>query len=403
MNKTKFIHELIISTIPQFYQAEFGKFEWLLEHNATITKFCSHRNLTPHLWGLMNFVDVRIPTWVGELPEILTPMDTAKIQKEMAKFWLGITASFVNWEKALAYVDWVRIRTFENHPVSLNLVFSDQEIQSTTIDITNTDFQKVIDPLASSPNVYFQVNGDLKFSSYEEISWLSTKEPADYKFHPDFVQPFHSILQAGWVSLHITSRGDLLIQNKSGIIAANRKGRWYLYEATTTKNSLTDILENYRVGCNLFDLVFDLSYRRHGALLIFDPNHNVINHIVNKNSILDETLGCPDEVRKALSPYVGSIQMKAQAYAERRKKLLIEIAGMDGAVVFDEDRILAFGAMIETHPTAGGMTGARSTAAKSAYLWGGTPVKISSDGDISILFLSKNDSGKSSSSELTFM
>ena len=68
--------------------------------------------------------------------------------------------------------------------------------------------------------------------------------------------------------------------------------------------------------------------------------------------------------------------------------MFAELAGLDGATVFDDRSVLAFGAIIRTHPLTGDHFGARTTAAYSAYRWGGVPIKISADGEIAVLFSS---------------
>jgi hypothetical protein len=273
------------------------------------------------------------------------------------------------------------------------------------IDITSPEHQKILDPLASSLNVYLEIDGELKLLSYKQINAHEVLEPTEYKFNPDFVQQFNSILGEKDIAIHLTSRGDLLIQMKYGVLVSLRKGKWHIYDVSTFKNSITDILDDYRVGCNLFDIVFDLSYRRHGALLVFDPFKTVIREVVNKESVLENRYGGnPDPIRSALSAVIKDIKMGSKDYKERKKKLFLEIAGIDGAVIFDQTQVLAFGAMIKTHKDAGGFAGARTTAAKSAQLYGGTPVKISSDGDISLFFNSQSGkSNKYCDAELRFM
>ena len=66
------------------------------------------------------------------------------------------------------------------------------------------------------------------------------------------------------------------------------------------------------------------------------------------------------------------------------KRRLLEIAAVDGAVVFDELGLLAVGAIVESHPDVGNQLGARMTAARSSYLWGSHPTVVSSDGEISV-------------------
>jgi DNA integrity scanning protein DisA with diadenylate cyclase activity len=70
---------------------------------------------------------------------------------------------------------------------------------------------------------------------------------------------------------------------------------------------------------------------------------------------------------------------------------LIELANVDGALVFDNDQLLAVGGIIESHPSAGNQLGARTTAARSAHLWGAYPVNVSSDGDVTVHFKSRGD------------
>ena len=87
----------------------------------------------------------------------------------------------------------------------------------------------------------------------------------------------------------------------------------------------------------------------------------------------------------------------------RKKRVLLEIASLDGAVIFDGASVLAFGSMIRTHPSIDNTLGARTTAALSAHKYGGYPIKISSDGDITIYFTSQDEAGNESHTELNFL
>lgn len=127
-----------------------------------------------------------------------------------------------------------------------------------------------------------------------------------------------------------------------------------------------------------------------------------MDHVANPTSVICPGNGEPDDVRQMLTPTIGAISMGKRQYALRKKPLFLEVASMDGAVIFDERKILAIGAMIKPHSSASADIGARSAAARSAYLWGNgavSPIKISSDGDISVLF--KSDMG--TDEELRFM
>ena len=142
----------------------------------------------------------------------------------------------------------------------------------------------------------------MNFVGYEEIPWQSVRDTDTYKFSPEFLQPIWSMLRDGEYSVHQTNRGDLIILNSAGLVAAKRKGRWKLYDVFTFKNSIVDAINqtissggenNYRVGCNLFDVMFDLSFRRHGALLVYDPSRSVLSHVTNPGSIFPVMLIWP--------------------------------------------------------------------------------------------------------------
>jgi hypothetical protein len=202
------------------------------------------------------------------------------------------------------------------------------------------------------------------------------------------------------VSVHLTSRGDMVVMNKLGLLAARRQGRWKAYDVQTLKNCIGSIVGDYWVGCNIFEVLFDLSFKRHGALLIFDPNHKVLEKIVNNASVGGRTADAP---RKILGSSINHLALGDANALTAKKWLLLELASIDGAVVFDKDRVLAFGAMIAPDSKVGSHAGARTTAALSAYHHGGHPIKISSDGDITVYFTSKGKNNKQCPANLSFL
>ena len=137
-------------------------------------------------------------------------------------------------------------------------------------------------------------------------------------------------------------------------------------------------------------MVFDLSFRRQGSLLIYDPEHRMQDHILNKDSFISAdarrngNAKNVDTGQSLIGDSIDDISVGRKAGSLRRKRRLIEMSIVDGAVVFDDSRLLAVGALIRSHPDVGNQLGARTTAARSAFLWGGRPIKVSSDGDVSI-------------------
>jgi hypothetical protein len=284
--------------------------------------------------------------------------------------------------------------------VALNLIIR----QGTGLgDITRPHIQKFFDRLASSAFSYLAVDSDLRLIDYGEVEWSQIKPATSYKFHPEFLHPIHSVMDESDFSAHLTTGGDLIIMSKAGLLATRRNRKWKIYDVRTFKNSLAYCLGGDYVGANLFEVVFDLSFRRQGSLLIYDPEYLVADHILNPESIIHDEyrrrgVGADgpqagpraETGQSMITAAIADIAIGHKAGSLRRKRRLVEMAGVDGAVVFDDDHLLAVGALIRSHPNVGNQLGARATAARSAYLWGGRPIKVSSDGDVAIFFKSRN-------------
>jgi len=396
----------VISLVPNWYQAEGGdnEYEMTCTYNGQFytERFFSHRRLTPNLTNFKTQALMLLPSLLEKSVGLSTFFAYEMIQEQLAELWLNLNKPEINWAKFLSYNRYLDSRTNENANVAINLLVREGE---GSFEINDQNYSKLIDPLASSLNVYFEVGYELQFRNYNNILWDDVADGEAYKLLPEFLHPFHHIKQANDWSVHKTSRGDFIILDVDGLVATRRKGKWTLYETRTLKNSMVDVLGggNYWVACNLFELTFDLSYRRHGALLVYDPMQQVLPYISNRESILEVTNTNIDPVRRALMDSVANISLESTHPRDIKKRLLIELASMDGALIFNNDRILAFGAMIQGHPQVGAAVGARTTAAKSAYLYGGIPLKVSSDGDMTLYFRSQGGNNNPTSAELSFL
>lgn len=385
----------VVGIVPQWYDADQGPHQKSLTVGGTTRTFQSTRRLTPHLNRLWGTARASLDEWLDTLSDPPRPREIEAVQEALVLKWLDLMAPPVDWVKLLSYVERLRQRSYENAPVSVNLVVCQEEGDQ---DVTDPAIQKVLDPLATSPHVYLRVGPALGFLSCEDVLWTEVEDSDDYKFHPEFLHPVYEHLGDGEVSVHLTARGDLVLMDPDGLLAAQRKGAWYVYDNATFKNAIVDALggnAHYRVGANLFEVVFDLSYKRHGALLVYDPDHVVLPHVINREAVLWGDDARPDAARAMLADVASEIAMGAIDHAERRKRVLLELASLDGAVLFDAERVLAVGAMVSPHPDVGGHPGARTTAAESAYRWGGTALKVSSDGDVSVFFRSRGRGGES--------
>jgi hypothetical protein len=384
----------ITRLVPHWYSADCGPEQYSIPIGEHVAHFYNHCKLTPNLSALV----ARICARTRELPLdyfVQLPSLIDVLLESFAVEWLRMHSGATDWARLIKYLETVARRTYENQPVSLNLIIRKGDGIG---DISAAPLQKFFDQLASSSFSYLAVDGDLRLIHYGEVEWEQVEQATSYKFHPEFLHPIHSIMDDTDLSAHLTAQGDIIIMSKAGLLATRRKRKWKIYDVRTFKNSLSYCLGNPHVGSNLFEVVFDLSFRRRGALLVYDPDHCIEERILNPESMILSSGKTNGHLAVSGQTLIGrsidDIAVGRRAGSLKRKRRFIEMACVDGAVVFDDNNLLAVGALIRSHPSVGNQYGARTTAARSAYLWGAHPIKVSSDGDVTIYFESRSGDQK---------
>jgi hypothetical protein len=386
----------IIRLVPHWYEAECGPEEYSIPIGPCTVHFYNHGRLPPNLSELLE----KICSHTQDLPidRFMEYAGAADVLMEsFATEWLRMQSRELDWVKLIKYLETVSRRTSENLPVALTLIIR----PGTGIgDITQPHLQKFFDRLASSPFTftYLAVDGDLRLMNYGSVEWSHVNNATSCKFYPEFLHPIHSVMDDTDLVAHLTPHGDLVIMDKAGVLATKRKKKWRIYDARHFKSSLAYCLGNREVATNLIEVVFDLSFRRQGALLIYDPQHRIAERILNPETMMfqfgrrtGDTIHNRECGQVLIRNSIEDIVSGRRTGSIKKKRQLIELASIDGAIVFDDTSLLAVGALIRSHPDAGSHMGARATAAKSAYLWGAHPIAVSSDGDVTVHFRSRAD------------
>ena len=391
MHEEKLMLEMV-DAVPQWYGCPCGPHLHELTVNGIALRFATHRALSEPMATIHGYVQGHLERWHRQLPAIPTTLSFERLRRRVVLRWLAAHDPDVEWERLFAWADEIALRTHENENVVVNVLITAGEGQDL---ITESSLQTGLDLLARGGRTYLQLDKHLRFLDIEEIRWETVRD-TEFKFHPEFLHPFVSLLGERECSFHITQAGDVVVLGQEGLLAARRKGRWFIYDRTSLRDAYTDIMKTvmaddrtgHRMSANLLEVCLDLSYDRHGALLVYDPRHTVLEHIANPTSIIGGPEPHPGGLHAMLAPRVAGIPLAASSRPDRKKRVFAELAGLDGATVFDDRSVLAFGAIISTHPLTGDHFGARTTAAYSAYRWGGVPIKISADGEIAVLFSS---------------
>ncbi len=382
----------MIALVPHWYTAPCGPNRYSLVIDQTPIEFCDHFELTPAIAQLLEAM-LRLS---GNLPldkfsEL--PGLTDVLLEHVVIEWLKIHSSLVNWPRLLKFLGGLVRRTNENNPVLLNLLIRPGEGHG---DVTQPSLQKFLDQIASSPCVYLAVDPELRLLDYAEVSHERKPSCQPSGFVPSFLQPVHQVMAADDIVAHATPFGDIVIMNQAGVLAMRRQGRWKLVDVHAFRRTVAHCLGHDVIAANLLEDVLELSFARRGGLFIYDPLHCMKGHILNPESIIAEgwLSGAKTDATSGQSVFarlLKSIPIGALASSNSSKRRLLELAAVDGAVVFDDRALLAVGALVESHPLVGNQLGARTTAARSAYMWGGLPTAVSSDGEITMYFQSEQE------------
>ncbi len=384
----------IIRLVPHWYEAECGPEAYSIPIGGHAAEFYNHGPLTPNLSSLHSTICAR--TRDLQLDRFREYPGLSDILLErFASEWLGMHSGDTDWVRVINYLETVARRTHENLPVALSLVIRPGRGQE---DITRPRLQKFFDRLAASPYTftYLAVDPSLRLIDYGSVEWSQVNNAASYRFYPEFLHPIRSVMHDTELVAHLTSRGELVLLSKLGLLATKRKRKWKVYDAGGFEHSLACCLGNRDAAANLLEVLLDLSFRRQGALLVYDPNRRILEQILNPESIVEvgrdrngHAARFGPSGQALIAGSIDDLAIGAPAGSLRKKRLLIELASIDGAVVFDASKVLAVGALVRSHPAAGGHSGARATAAQSAYLWGARPILVSSDGDVTVHFQSQ--------------
>ena len=316
MHEEKLLLEMV-DAVPQWYWCPSGPHLHDLNVNGISLRFATHRALSDPMATIHRYVQGHLERWHRQLPAIPTTLSFERLRRRVVLRWLAAHDPDVAWERLFAWADEIALRTHENENVVVNVLITAGEGEDL---ITESSLQTGLDLLARGGRTYLQLDKHLRFLDIDEIRWDTVRD-AEFKFHPEFLHPFVSLLGASECSFHITQAGDVVVLGQEGLLPARRKGRWFIYDRTSLRDAFTDIMKTVmaddrtgqRTSANLLEVCLDLSYDRHGALLVYDPQHTVLEHIANPTSIIGGPEPHPGGLHAMLAPRVAGIPWRPPA------------------------------------------------------------------------------------------
>lgn len=392
-------YQILVDTVPQWFIAkDWAQYDMKVEIKGNEYFISSNRNATPDLHRWKNKC-LSLADEILERPSTGSKIiDKDLIQSKFVKEWLVTNGYQGDWEKLFDYSRSLESRTYENSTIGFTYIYDPNK--RGTIKVFEDGNQKILDVLGETQYTYFKIGMDWTFLDYNYVKWDEINKSNDYKLVPEFLLPYQSIIDGKECAVTKTKRGDLIIYNRFGLLASCRKGEWKIYESRALKNTIVDYVGSYRFGCNLFEVLFDLSYRRHGALIVVDSNDKYKTVVSNPSSLMESG----SSLHKALAGRIQQIDLNAGESTKVSKQIILELASVDGALILSKDgKVLGFGSIINTHHGVDGELGARSSAALSSHLYGQKVFKVSSDGEITLYQTNIGVDGQTELIKLNFL
>jgi hypothetical protein len=210
---------------------------------------------------------------------------------------------------------------------------------------------------------------------------------APRNFFPEWCRDLALTSRGRRVGIALTRNGDLLVFDGGTLRFTYRFGRWQYWNHT----HLVDLLTNSarvqrvpraiipRVVAAIYRAALDVSFRRSGGMFVLLRNRQTISEVVRAADQIGH--GRRGSLNREFDAALPTMLIQNLPRA-----LIIELAGLDGAVVLsNRGELLAYGAVLEPgrRGRIGVEEGSRTKAAIGASNYG-LAVKISSDGDITV-------------------
>lgn len=398
------ILESIIDIIPQFIKRidedddayHFKKINKIgLKYNNDSYWIWYHQ-IDKDLNEIITYIDNEFERWCDSHQ---TAFFTEQVQMDILLKWFEIIhkGNNVDWKNILEFLSDVANTENEHHTVKLNIVIASSTNEQENIDRINKhtlflkDFLATFNKLSNSNEVYFYVNSNLEILNLLELKTnlpevKYTGLPSEISRYPSLIKYNDDVL-----SIHILKNKEIVLANKSGIIASKRQGKWRIYEIQSLKEIFADTFRalsinksenanHRRLGRQMFDIVMLLSYRRKGSLVV-----------LYKESLADYILENISYVERNNFNSLATLKFD---YLDRNNKpirnqeIFMDAACQDGALICDGNGVIASNIFMYniTSNFKYKATGARALAVEMLTKLSKVPIilQISSNGEIKL-------------------
>lgn len=190
------------------------------------------------------------------------------------------------------------------------------------------------------------------------------------------------------LALALTRNGEIHVLYNGEYVASRRAGRWSAWnhdQNLARLKALTGIAgEEYALVRTMYRVALDLSTKRSGGLLVWLQDEKG----AQENQLIPETDLIGSDEKEPGDRALDDFFQDSALMPHRERSILVDIAALDGAVVFSRSgQLLAYGSVLKNTLASGEHSdpGSRTKAAYSASMYG-LAIKVSSDGDITVFY-----------------
>lgn len=358
---------------------------------------------------LVRYIQQNFQAWIDEI-KVNTLIDK-KVELSILSFWIQNITKDKNvlWESIIKEIDELSHYSNEKKIRKLNFVLLKTEKEEELYTIKLLDFINDFSKLSHSDSTYFTMNiknTNLYINSLEELPQMNAATSVQYYCLPENLVPYGKLNEKAntYFSIHILGNGELIILNKSGIIASKRDDKWRIFTLESLKKFFYDRFEllynKGTIGRQMLDIAMKMSYRKKGGLLVFENNKNkdsIPDKEPDEGSILNKVKSRDFNLKRQkklnnLTDNIFSLSDNS-IYKIKKKEIFMNLAEQDGAIICNKQGIISSNSFLVGDINADDnepIKGAREYAAEVAFNKKEKNktivIQISEDGKIKIFF-----------------
>jgi DisA bacterial checkpoint controller nucleotide-binding len=232
---------------------------------------------------------------------------------------------------------------------------------------------------------YVSATGEIL--NFVDLDRFDRRRLTEKHHYPYWAEPIARASREGRCGVALSRQGDILVFDEGTLRFTYRYGRWQYWNHAHLVHLLRDLARAQRVPRSILGRVvgaiyraaLDVSFRRAGGLFVILHNRRNLSEVVRHGEAI------ADGKREKTDLEFDAVIVK-HAIQSLPRAVAVELAALDGALVFaNSGRLLAYGAVLQPRKAGKlrGTEGSRTKAAIGASNYG-LAIKVSSDGDITV-------------------